>query len=352
MQADVLIIGQGICGTLLSWFLHQEGKSFVVIDDPLRNSASRVAAGLINPVTGQRYVTTWMAEEIIPFAKQTYQTAETVLGLPLFYSKNIIDFFRSPDMRNNFLDRLTSNNSYVKSYPNQNDFNPFFQFDFGCGEIHPAYTVDVAALLTAWQYWLQEKKIVRNETFRLEALQVLPEGVHYDDIAAEKIIFCDGIAGTANPWFSLLPFSANKGEALVVRCQGLPTGHIYKRGMMLVPLPEANLFWFGSNYQWEFENEAPSAAFFDAAVAVLKQFLKLPFEVVEHKAAVRPATVERRPFVGFHPQHPAVGILNGMGTKGASLAPFFANQLVQQYVHGLPLTPEADVRRFSRLLSK
>jgi glycine/D-amino acid oxidase-like deaminating enzyme len=66
---------------------------------------------------------------------------------------------------------------------------------------------------------------------------------------------------------------------------------------------------------------------------------------------VRPATLERRPFVGFHPLHPNIGILNGMGTKGASLAPFFAHQLVQHLVDGFPLMNEININRFNRILS-
>ncbi len=74
--------------------------------------------------------------------------------------------------------------------------------------------------------------------------------------------------------------------------------------------------------------------------------------MLDHKAAIRPATLERRPFVGFHPQQSNVGILNGMGTKGSSLAPFFAHQLAQHIVYGFPIAPEADVHRFNRILSK
>jgi hypothetical protein len=54
----------------------------------------------------------------------------------------------------------------------------------------------------------------------------------------------------------------------------------------------------------------------------------------------------------LHPNHPSIGILNGMGTKGTSLAPFFANQFVQHLVHNLPIADEADVKRFSRILTK
>jgi len=43
--------------------------------------------------------------------------------------------------------------------------------------------------------------------------------------------------------------------------------------------------------------------------------------------------------------------LNGMGTKGCSLAPYFAKQFADQLVHGHVLEPLADVKRFSRVLA-
>lgn len=352
MDVDVLIIGQGICGTMLSWALQKEGKTVFVLDDPTENIASKAAAGVINPVTGRRYVTTWMAEELLDFAKSTYSEIGNSLDAILFHPRSIIDFFPTPQMRNAFVDRISENDTYLHSYPDQNLFNPVFNYDFGCGEISPAYTVPLQTLLSLWRKELVNKERIREETFVDKELKVESDGVQYDDITATKIVFCDGIASSSNAWFSLLPFSANKGEALLVRCEDLNRGHIFKKGMLLVPLPEEGLFWFGSNYQWEFDDAKPSERFFNTAKETLQHWLKVPFSIVDHKAAVRPATLERRPFVGFHPLHPSVGILNGMGTKGASLAPFFAHQLAQHLVYGFPIAPESDVQRFSRILSK
>ncbi len=73
MQIDILIIGQGISGTFLSWYLQQEGFSFLVIDQPQSNTASKVAAGAINPVTGRRIVKDLMIDEVLPFALDAYQ---------------------------------------------------------------------------------------------------------------------------------------------------------------------------------------------------------------------------------------------------------------------------------------
>ena len=351
MQTDVLIVGQGICGTLLSWWLHKEGKSVVVIDDGAENSSSKVAAGIMNPITGRRYVRTWMAEELLDFAKTTYTGLSAYLQAVFLYQRNIIDFFPSAQMRNAFTESMGENESYLRAYPDQNRFNDFFRYDFGCGEIGPAYTVNIQHLLLLWRQKLNEMKALREEKFASDELTLTGDGVAYANINAQKIIFCDGIAAMENRWFSALPFAAIKGEAVLIECNDLPADHLFKRGLMLAPMQQKGLFWVGSSYQWEFENDEPSEQFFTATTAALNHWLKKPYKVLHHKAAVRPATVERRPFVGFHPVHQQVGILNGMGTKGTSLAPFFAHQLAQHLVHNFPIAPQAHVRRFSRILT-
>jgi hypothetical protein len=54
--------------------------------------------------------------------------------------------------------------------------------------------------------------------------------------------------------------------------------------------------------------------------------------------------------VGMHPHFHAVGILNGMGTKGCSLSPYFANQLVNHLTKNTPILPEVDISKFSGVL--
>jgi hypothetical protein len=47
---------------------------------------------------------------------------------------------------------------------------------------------------------------------------------------------------------------------------------------------------------------------------------------------------------------PAIGILNGMGTKGCSLAPWFAKQITENLLYQKPIDALADVMRFKRIL--
>ena len=72
MQVDYIIVGQGLCGSFLSWNLMKAGKKVLVIDESKPNSSSKVASGVINPITGRRLVRTWDIETLLPYSLQAY----------------------------------------------------------------------------------------------------------------------------------------------------------------------------------------------------------------------------------------------------------------------------------------
>jgi glycine/D-amino acid oxidase-like deaminating enzyme len=227
-----------------------------------------------------------------------------------------------------------------------------FNYEFGCGEINPVYVAHLETLLPAWRQQLKSNNQLLEEEFEITELKVSTDKVQYKDIIASAIIFCDGNSSIDNPYFKQLPFAPNKGEALLVEIPGLPKDRIYKKGMMLAPLAAPDLWWVGSNYAWEFGNTSPTKEFREKTEQLLKDWLKMSFKIIDHLSGIRPATLERRPFAGMHPLYPNIGLLNGMGTKGCSLAPFFASQLVNHLLHNKSITPEADIKRFSKTLAR
>ena len=352
MRVDFLIIGQGICGTFLSYYLQKENASFIVIDKNESVTPSKISAGIINPVTGRRMVKVWMAEQVLSFAHEAYNEIGNFLGINAISQKNIIDFFPNPHQRLVFMERMEEGEQYLHPFPEQNQFNPFFNYDLGCGEIRHSYTAHLESLLPAWKQQLKGNDQLIEENFVFEKLAIKENSFEYQNIEAEKIIFCDGLSSFENSFFKLLPFAPNKGEVLIVEIPDLPDHFIYKKGFILAPLQKPGTFWMGSNYQWSFPNAEPTKEFFEQAERHLKAWLRLPFKILNHQAAIRPATLERRPFVGFHPHQKNIAILNGMGTKGCSLAPFFAFQLVQNIFYGKEIDPLANISRFKRILAQ
>lgn len=374
MQTSVLIVGQGLCGTWLSFWLQQLGIDCVVIDEARPNTSTRVASGVINPVTGRRMTRTWMADEVIPFAAQAYeelgrkisakdelrssreQTFSPAQEQPpatnLIQRCDIIDFFNSPDRRKDFEEKAKQYAAEYLQWPeDEAAMQQHFRYELGYGIIAPAYQVDLQTMLDGWRQYLLQHQQLLAQRFDASQLQLLPDGVQYQDIRADKIVFADGIAAHAAGFFQLLPFALNKGEALILQIDGLPNNHIYKKGNSLTPW-RGGYFWAGSTYNNHYTNDQPGEAFRQQMEAWLQSVLKHPFTVLDHVAAIRPATVERRPFAGWHPQHPQVGILNGTGTKGVTLAPYFAQQLAANIAQQTPLLPAVDVARFARVLSR
>jgi len=362
MEVDYLIVGQGLSGSFLSWELIKAGKKVIVIDNASPNVASKIASGVINPVTGRRIVSTWMIDNLLPYSFEAYSAFGLALNTQLISQKNILDFHPTQQMQLAFKDKIPVENNYLRCNDDEAELKKYFNFNYGVGEINPCYLIDVSLLITEWRKHLVSKEILIEDEFIVDDLTISDkdtnggmlegdEAVEYKGIKAKKIIFCDGVKGVSNPWFKLLPYAKNKGEAVIAEIDGLPRNNIYKHGLSLVPWKD-NLWWIGSTYDWNFSDLNPTAIFRIKAEQTLQHWVKLPYKVVGHLATERPANLERRPFVGLHPLHNSIGILNGMGTKGCSLVPYFANELTAHLLNNAPINPLADVQRFRKILSR
>lgn len=353
MKVDYIIVGQGICGTLLSWNLARHNQKVLVIDNAEPFSATRVASGIVNPVTGRRVVTTWMAEELLPFLWEEYHSLAAELGVPIIEQKNTIAFSPSFQMKETYEKRLQEPGSFIKHVEDtqKKKLSEHFNFIFNCYEIDPTYSINLHPLIHEWRKKLVSNDALLKENFELNALEVKDDIVIYKNINASKIIFCNGVNAFTNDYWKNLPYVYNKGQALIADIPELRRTNIYKFGALTLAPWYDNLWWIGSSYENEFSSVEPTDDFKKQTEASLKNILRIPFSIIDHFAAVRPATIERRPFVGLHPHYKSIGILNGMGTKGCSLAPWFAKQLTDHLLDGAEIDPLADIKRFHRILS-
>lgn len=351
MTVDYIIIGQGLCGTWLSYYLLKENKSVIVFDRLNDISASRVASGLINPVTGRRVVTTWMAGELLPFVQQEYSEAGMQFGATYLQQKNILAFPSAPDLQNAFQARINEKNSFIhKPVEKKETFYSTFNFPFDVFEIAPCFVVTLHDFLNDFRKHLQQKNLLFDENFEENELHFHKGFVEYKNFRAGKIIYTNGIQASFSPHWMKLPFVQNKGQALIAEIKNLNKDYSYKTGQLsLIPLQE-NLWWIGSSNELNFSTNLPTEDFKQRTVLSLQSVLKLPFTIKEHLSSLRPATVERRPFVGIHPCNNHLAILNGMGSKGCSLAPWFAKQLAKNLIYGIAIDPLADIKRYSKIL--
>lgn len=341
-------MGQGIAGTLLTHFLLKKGNTVQVIDNQHKDASSLVAAGLINPVTGRRYVKSWRIGELLPFALETYRELEQQLSINFFHQRNILrSLFNSGD-ENNWQARAQeeSYQKYILPDADISSLEGKTNRVFAYGEVQNAYHTEMHKLVKAYQNYLHEMQILRSEKFDFEQMNLTQEGVEYNDFIAKKIIFCDGIGGAKNPFWSHLPWVGSKGEVLIVKMPEADFSKMYKYRIFVIPLPKKDHYWVGSMYAWNYADAEPTESGKSYLVERLRDVVTVPFEVVEHKAAIRPTVKDRRPYLGMHSEFPQVGIFNGLGTKGASLGPYFAAQMAD-FLNGVgEIDAEVYVGRF------
>lgn len=337
---DYIIVGQGIAGTMLSYFLQEAGMRVLVYDDVEFNSASRVAAGIINPVSGRRFELAWMYDTVYAEAIAAYQEIERLTGDQIFVERDIWNVWPSAQMRDAFA--VNQHPGYT-ALPAGMRYTETLLQPFGAGIVRGA-NVRLHVLLPAWRQLLEKEGCFRSERLLVEALELNEHGVFYQDVSAKAVIFCEGAASPSNPWFSKLRFLPNKGEVLLVRIPALRTNDIIKKGITLVPL-EDDLYWAGASYSWDYTDASPTSAMRAKLEEDLRQLLKVPFSVEKHIAAIRPSGPDRRPLAGMHPLHPQVGIFNGMGSKGCSLAPWAARHMTRRLLESAPLPREIDIQR-------
>ena len=161
-------------------------------------------------------------------------------------------------------------------------------------------------------------------------------------------IFCEGYNGKFNPYFSYLPFNPVKGEIVDIEIQNLDLQEIINQGVFVIPLGD-NKFRLGATYKWDVLDYVSTEEGKEILNEKYQKLMKPEMRILSQQAGVRPATKDRRPFLGMHPEVENVGIFNGFGSKGVSLAPFFGKQFVDFLVYQKELHPEVNINRFASL---
>ncbi|MGA0559037.1 NAD(P)/FAD-dependent oxidoreductase [Larkinella sp. VNQ87] len=346
MKADYLIVGQGLAGSVLAWTLDQRGKRVVLVDAAERPSASLAAAGIFNPLTGKKLVRTWKADELFPFLKTFYSRVEQVLQTRFLHFSTIYRPYRSIEEQNTYL-ALTADVSigqYVNESVDDEHYRPYIHNPHGGLEVTGAGWVEVPVFLDAIRRYFRKKGQYVEAHFDVRELDIRPDSVAWRSQVYGKLLFCEGPHAHQNPLFDWLPYNPVKGQTLEVEIDNYPIREIVNQGIFLLPV-ESNRYRVGATYTWhdlDWQTTEDGKAFLEQK---LRMLLKVPYCVVGQRVGIRPATKDRRPLIGLHPAYPAVGIFNGLGTKGVSLAPFFASQLADFLEGRKELDPEVNIER-------
>ena len=345
---DFIIVGKGIAGIALACMLEERGHSFAIFEDPQYINASAVSAGLINPVTGRRYALSWNFPELYKIASEFYQRISSKLDLYFFSENDIIRAIHSVRQLNDWSSRETSlqYSEMLEDQELKTQLKGALSPVEGYIRIKSAMQINMPLLKRALALRWEEQGILRLQWFDYERLELNQGFVQYGELLAGKIIFADGANVIKNPFFNYLPVLPNLGEVMIAEIPGLHLPGPVKNDLFFVPLGKEQ-FWIGSSYTDLMPGQQERALKKDQMLERLNGVLRLPFKMLEYRSAVRPTVKDRRPLVGVHHQNANIAILNGLGTKGASLAPFCAKQLLDHILDCQEINTDINIRRYS-----
>lgn len=345
MNVDYIIVGCGLASIAFCEQLRENRKSFVVFDDGSQQS-SIVAAGLYNPVTLKRFTEVWKADEQLKIAMPYYAQLETLLNVKLDYKLSVLRRLASVEEQNLWFS--ATDKPLLEPYLSKNIIKqniPGINSPFGFGAVFHAGRIDTHTLISNYKNYLNKEQILFKERFIYEDLKISNQHVTYRDIDANQIVYAEGFGVKNNPFFKEIPLNGTKGEIIEIYAPSLNLDVAIKSSVFIIPLGN-HYYNVGATYHWQDKTNQPTETAKTELTSKLKQFLNVPFEIIQQKAGIRPTTTDRRPLVGCHVKHQNMYVLNGLGSRGVMIAPYVASALYQHIEHAKPLSKEININRF------
>jgi glycine oxidase len=320
------IVGQGLAGTCLAWALWERGVPFHIIDRG-HGGSSRVAAGMVNPVTGKNFEPSWRIAEFLPDAMAFYQRLGQRLGRTLWHPLPVVRLAGSEKEWRKMVAKLERPEVapwVVGEVPAPDGWA-------GAVELRGGGRLDTRAFMDSSRGFFEERECYRT-----------------GEVSAEDFkpgeIRCEGAAGLTGGHYGTSRCA--KGEILTLRAEGWDQRAIrIGAGGWLVP-QGGGVFKAGSTYEWDELDELPTEKGRARVEEIARRLGGKDFEVVRHDAGVRPILRRSEPLIG--PAGDGAWMFNALGSKGSLYAPGMAARLADWLVDGNEPEPEVDFREFSK----
>lgn len=317
----------------------------MVVDTDVGN-ASQVAAGIINPITGQRFVKAPEIDLVLPAARLFYAELSAFFNQPFYIEKPMLRVFKNLQEADASLKRL-KNPDYIAYLDTLTPSNQTGIIHSPYGSIHQKQTGHLLTvpLLSCLKQFFITNGYYRQAHFSVNDLKRHPE-LRWQNITAKRIIFCEGYQAIYNPWFAWLPFRPAKGEILTLHSNTDLPNKLLNYGNWLLP-DGTQQFRLGATFDRENINTLPTQAgakkLLDGLKAISTDLAAAT--LIRHQAHVRPCTLDRQPFIGHHPQQHNLSIFNGFGAKGSLQIPWFSQHFADTLLNNAPIAAYCDIKR-------
>lgn len=391
---DLVVLGGGIAGCCMAWESIRRNRRIALVDQPTPTTSSRVAAGLITPITGNRLASSWDFQSFFSSANLFYPYAQSNSQTTFWSPKPALRIFTTQEESELFERKWEnideSSRSEIQQYgitakrlpPSY--FNPI-NAPFGGFSMEPAARLDTNAFLNATHSYLHQRQSLFNAHIDLHSdVIATQEGFEFPSLKIQSQYLCLALGAAPCPTnlFPSLPLHPARGDILEIllptplnslaqQSPTLPLDSVIHRDAWLVPLAN-NSFLLGATYdRHSLDPTTDSTAGLLARQELLNrinQWFTTPCSspsnhtidessirhhtidessirnhtidersIRNHRAAVRPASYDRHPLIGPHPNNTNLLCFNGLGSKGSLMAPKLASILWDSILNRTPI---------------
>lgn len=340
----MLIIGQGLAGTALAWRLWERGLPFLIVDRDEPLTSSKVAAGLITPVTGMRLTVSWRYMMFYREALSFYRACGRRLNQRFLFPRGYVRMLKGDQEIAKWQKRRLAPELQPFLHRQTPVLNPAViqKPEHAFQQRHAAY-LDTNAYLKASRRFFESIGSWMQADVLPAEVEDGADGVEWRGRRFSHVIWAQGWSAAHHPLFEWVPFQSALGTILTVKADLQHEARILNRGCWLLPRSDGTLR-VGSTYEWTFNDpNTPAAASVEGLEASLRGLLNVPHDIIATQSAVRPIIKNRQALMGTHPTHQRVAFLNGLGSKGSLRAPWLARHLIEHLLDHKPVESDFDL---------
>lgn len=334
---DLAVVGFGFAGAAVALQAHRRGLHVGAILNANGNYpvASQVASGLINPLVLKRRRMVSDAKIAWECAVDLFTWLEHTASTQVFEPTPVAEHLATvqDDLDWNLLAERPGFAELLNSQTEAN-LNKYLKLNrLGSvrtsGRLLPLAYLEAARSLLEPNVGLGSVQTIAHNNGLWEAFDASERLV----LRTQKLVLCEGPRAPLTELFwGDLEWALVRGEGLDVHIPGLGLNlPIHARHFLLPDRAQGpDRYKVGATYAWDgLEDPQPTQAGREELEAWLQSVVSLPYQVVHHWCGVRPARKSREVLVGWHPEYPGLGVLNGLGSRGGLLAPLRAHQLLE-----------------------
>lgn len=342
LKYDYIIVGGGLAAMLMAWELTQKNQSVLIYADEAPAS-SNVAAGTWNPVNFRRMIPTWRATEMIAAMKTVYADIESAVDCQFLQMIEVEKILTNTEEKEFWEAQGAKETSENLINPKTGELDVKGETMY-TGYVNETGRLDLPLFVEKLQSYFEDKSALKRSHFNHNELIVNEDRIIYQNIIASKIIFAEGTYCSNNPFFNWLPFKSVKGDVLTIKSKDLNVTTIRKKNIFILPVGN-DTYKVGATYDHSTLDWAPSEKGKQQIIEKFEKITDCEYEIIGHASGIRPATHDRRPFIGAHPKHENVLIFNGLGSKGVFLGPLLAQEFSNFLLNNHEIHPEVSVKR-------